>query len=47
MRLSAQIYNDLDDFTTVGKVLVEVCEKIRNGEFASRGAPMEPVAAVE
>ncbi|GAA5883682.1 hypothetical protein JCM16303_004764 [Sporobolomyces ruberrimus] len=32
VRLSAQVYTDLDDFEYVGKVLKEVCEAIERGE---------------
>ncbi|KAL8279230.1 hypothetical protein RQP46_008267 [Phenoliferia psychrophenolica] len=32
VRLSAQIYNDIEDFRKIGDVLKEVCEKIERGE---------------
>lgn len=33
VRLSAQVYNELEDFAKVGQVLKEVCDKIRRGEM--------------
>lgn len=32
MRLSAQVYTDLDDFEHVGRALKEVCEAIERGD---------------
>jgi len=32
VRLSAQVYTDLDDFEYVGQALKEVCEAIERGE---------------
>lgn len=32
-RLSAQVYNDLDDFKYVAGVVKHVCEKINKGEY--------------
>lgn len=33
VRLSAQIYNDMDDFRRVGAILKTICEQIRNGGY--------------
>ncbi|GAA6056227.1 hypothetical protein JCM3770_002097 [Rhodotorula araucariae] len=33
VRLSAQVYNDLDDFRRGGEAIKAVCERIRRGEF--------------
>ena len=32
VRLSAQVYTDLDDFEYVGQALKEICEAIERGE---------------
>lgn len=30
-RLSAQIYNELEDFKVCGKVMKELCQRVRDG----------------
>jgi len=47
VRLSAQVYTDLDDFEYVGKALKEVCEAIERGEHVQDEKGKEGLTGAE